>query len=102
MDALGAAAVIGSVSTLVVSLTGMVVAFRVVPSRGRPETEATDKQINVNLLPPGGPTPGPPVALETTNSGVSYGQIRQAIGAGHAAWLERLIERVRRWLTTRT
>lgn len=57
MDLVGIAAVIGALSALVVSLTGIVVAFRVVSPQGKYTTRSRTDDQTTNTLPP---QPGKP------------------------------------------
>lgn len=65
MDPNGAAALITALSGLVVSLTGIVLAYRRASPQGD-SPEASEPQVNVNTsLPPDFPTPGKSVATGT-------------------------------------
>lgn len=93
MDLFGIAAVIAAVSGLVVSLTAMVVAFRVVAPVGEPGDKGKRRQSRSRALPPDSPKPGESVALGTGDLLISRGKSTLTKVPGHTAWLEHLYKR---------
>lgn len=62
MDPLGISAIIAATSTLLVAITGTVVALRVVPPAGKSSEDDKGSKATINFLPPTSPNPGEAVA----------------------------------------
>lgn len=95
MDWLGVAAVIAAVSGLVVSATGIVVAFRVVTPAAGSKAKVEGPLPQSEPLPLGSPTPGEPIALEPVCFFISHATKGFDRRAGERAW------RFGRWIVAR-